>query len=166
MGAIDTDLLDKMIEKGPSYLHAVTNYETNVIRYNRQYYFVSNPSIPEPLVFIYPSDGTFWMTNPLCIVDQASWSTSETIEAAKIFQKFALTNDQQRAMASVGVRPFNQSFNLDFSGSPFVINYGYNTFILLLICSNYIQNYIQIKIIFINLNSFCFIFFNINIINI
>jgi Ca-activated chloride channel family protein len=52
LGRIDTDLLDKMVARGPGtvckrlvsaniwslvYLHGVTNYESNVISYNQKY---------------------------------------------------------------------------------------------------------------------------------
>lgn len=51
MGQIDTYLLDKMVERGPQYLHAVANYESNVIRYNMEF----KSKLSDPLVLVYPS---------------------------------------------------------------------------------------------------------------
>ena len=50
--------------------------------------------ILQPLVFIFPADGTFWMSNPLCTLDLAPWATPIDIEAAQLFTAFALNSSQ------------------------------------------------------------------------
>ncbi len=67
-GKKDTDLLLRMTQRGPEYLHAVTSYESNVIKWNRDH----GAELTFPLVAIYPEDGTFWAGNPYCILD-AEW---------------------------------------------------------------------------------------------
>ena len=36
-GRLDTDLLAKMTQRGPDYLHAVTTYEVNVVKWNLEH---------------------------------------------------------------------------------------------------------------------------------
>jgi Ca-activated chloride channel family protein len=119
-GRIDTDLLDKMVVRGASYLHAVTNYEGNVIRWNQEH----ASELQFPLVLIYPSDGTFWMDHPMCVLDNASWVSSEQIEGAKLFRDFILERDQQAQLVSTGVRPAVQGVPLDGVNSPFTRENG------------------------------------------
>jgi Ca-activated chloride channel family protein len=74
-GKWDKWILDKMVERGPEYLHATITYENNVVDYNRQH----AAELRFPLAAIYPRDGTFWVDNPLCILD-ADWVTDEQRE--------------------------------------------------------------------------------------
>lgn len=104
-GKIDTDLLDRMKTRGKSYLHGVTNYESNVIRYNRLY----GAQLEEPLVLLYATEGTFWNSHPLCIIDRAPWSDSTRAGAAKVFQQWLLKSEQQTKAPLYGVRPIDRS---------------------------------------------------------
>jgi Ca-activated chloride channel family protein len=98
-GKKDTDLLIKMTQRGPEYLHAVTSYESNVIKWNRDY----GDELRFPLVAIYPADGTFWAENPYCILDA---------EAAAIFREYLLAPEQQALAMDWGLRPADTSVNL------------------------------------------------------
>jgi Ca-activated chloride channel family protein len=99
-GKKDTDLLDRMTQRGPEYLHAVTSYESNVVKWNRDY----ADELQFPLVAIYPADGTFWAENPYCILD-AEWVSQEQAEAAAIFRDYLLSPAQQAKAMDWGLRP-------------------------------------------------------------
>ncbi|MBN1888958.1 MAG: VWA domain-containing protein [Thermoflexales bacterium] len=99
-GRTDTDLLTKMTQRGPAYLHAVTTYEVNVIKWNMEH----ATELQFPLVMIYPADGTFWVGNPYCLVD-AEWVTPEQREAAELFGTYLLSPEQQARAIAFGLRP-------------------------------------------------------------
>jgi Ca-activated chloride channel family protein len=120
-GKIDTDLLDRMVNRGPSYLHGVTNYEGNVLRWNAEY----ADQLRFPFVLVYPSDGTFWMDHPLCLLDNADWVTDEQVEGARLFQEFILEREQQTQLISTGIRPAMEGIDLtSVEGSPFSLENG------------------------------------------
>lgn len=100
-GQLSTDLFARMTTRGPGYLHAITAFESDVVKWNRQH---AN-ELRFPLVFIAPSDGTFWTEHPYCILDGAEWVTAEQREAAELFKQFLLSKDQQTAAITVGLRP-------------------------------------------------------------
>jgi len=101
-GKKDTDLLARMTQRGPEYLHAVTSYEANVIKWNRDF----GDQLRFPLVAIYPADGTFWAENPYCILD-ADWVSKEQAQAAALFRDFLLSPEQQALAMDWGLRPAN-----------------------------------------------------------
>ncbi len=100
-GRTDTDLLERLTRRGPTYLHAVTTYEGNVIRWNQEH----AEELRFPLVTIYPSDGTFWVDNPYCILDNAAWVSDAQQEAAALFGAYILERDQQAQLIETGLRP-------------------------------------------------------------
>lgn len=106
-GRLDTDLLAKMTQRGPEYLHAVTTYEVNVIKWNLEH----AAELQFPLVTIYPADGTFWVDNPYCLVD-AEWVTPEQREAAEIFGKYLTSKEQQARAIEFGLRPADRTVPL------------------------------------------------------
>ncbi len=99
-GKWDKWILDKMVERGPGYLHATPTYENNVVQYNME----RAAELHFPLVSIYPSEGTFWVTNPACILD-ADWVTDEHQEAAEIFVAYMIAPQQQARMMKWALRP-------------------------------------------------------------
>jgi Ca-activated chloride channel family protein len=112
-GRRDTFLLDRMVERGPAYLHAVTNYESNVIRWNLDY----ADRLQFPLVLVYPVDGTFWEGHPLCLVDGAPWISPEELEGARLFRDFITAQTQQAQLPAYGLRPALAGLPLDSSNS-------------------------------------------------
>jgi Ca-activated chloride channel family protein len=102
-GKKDTDILLRMTQRGPEYLHAVTSYEANVIKWNRDH----QAELRFPFVAIYPDDGTFWVENPYCILDAADWVSDEQEEAAAIFRDYLLSAEQQTLAIDWGLRPAN-----------------------------------------------------------
>lgn len=106
-GKKDTDILARMTQRGPEYLHAVTSYEANVIKWNRDH----GDDLRFPFVAIYPDDGTFWVENPYCILD-AEWVDDDQAEAAAIFREYLLSPEQQTLAIDWGLRPADTSVAL------------------------------------------------------
>ena len=102
---------------GPEFLDAVTTYEKNVIGFNKKY------QSRELLVSVYPQDGTVIAEHPFAIMDQAPWVSTEQVEAAKLFQKFLLSEEQQEAFLPFGLRPSDTSVPLE---PPIDIAHGAN----------------------------------------
>ena len=103
-GKTDVHILERMTQRGPAYLHAVTSYESNVIRWNDKH----AEELQFPLVTIYPSGGTFWVQNPYCLLS-AAWVTPEQQEAANIFREYLLSSEQQALAIKTGLRPADTS---------------------------------------------------------
>ena len=106
-GKWDKWILDKMVERGPEYLHATPTYENNVVLYNME----RADELRFPLVSIYPREGTFWVTNPACIPD-ADWVSEERKEAAETFIAYMTAPEQQARMMKWALRPADTSVAL------------------------------------------------------
>jgi len=106
-GRTDVHILERMTQRGPNYLHAVTSYESNVIKWNSDY----EAELQFPLVSIYPAGGTFWVQNPYCSL-VAEWVTPEQAEAAEIFGDYLLAPAQQAQTIQWGLRPADESISL------------------------------------------------------
>lgn len=63
---------DAMRDNPPGYLDAVTTYEVEVIEVNDEFGLI----LPEPIVAVYPQDGTFVPNHPFAILDRAPWVDS------------------------------------------------------------------------------------------
>ncbi|WP_394831892.1 VWA domain-containing protein [Pendulispora rubella] len=88
---------DKMIARGPSYMSATVSYENLVIEsYQR------NP--PQPIIAIYPKEGTFWSDHPYSILD-ADWVGKDEREGAEVFLKYLKDRPQQERALALGFRP-------------------------------------------------------------
>jgi Ca-activated chloride channel family protein len=116
-GKKDTDILLRMTQRGPEYLHAVTSYEANVIKWNRDH----GDALRFPFVAIYPDDGTFWVENPYCVLDGADWVSKDQEEAAFIFRDYLLSSTQQKLAIDWGLRPYDPSMSLH---SPIDLEHG------------------------------------------
>ncbi|MFQ6029483.1 MAG: VWA domain-containing protein [Dehalococcoidia bacterium] len=93
-------LLGQMQTGGPEYLDAVTTYEKNVVGFNLQ----NGQNLREPLVAVYPQDGTVVADHTFTIMDRAPWVTEEQVAAARVFQQFLLSPAQQEAFLPFGLR--------------------------------------------------------------
>lgn len=100
-GKSDVWLIDKMVTGGPEYLDAVVTYESNVIATNR----ASAANLREPLVAVYPQDGTIVVGHPFAVLDGTPWVSQEQAQAATIFRDYLLSEPQQRAVLELGLRP-------------------------------------------------------------
>ncbi len=100
-GMVTTDLLNKMAEAGPSFLHVSAAFEEGTIRFNRE----REKDLRWPLVFIFPSEGTFWSDHPYCILDQTEWVNAEQAEAAKLFLDYLKSDPVQADAGNHYLRP-------------------------------------------------------------
>ena len=94
-------ILRAMREQPPGYLDAVPTYEAEVVEIN----LVWGKVLPEPLVSVYPQDGTTASTHPFAVLDGAPWVSTEQADAARIFRKFLLEPTQQALLVRRGLRP-------------------------------------------------------------
>ena len=110
-------LLKQIADGGPEYLDAITTYEKDVIGFNL------NNHPREPLVSVYPQDGTVIADHAFAIMDGAPWVTPQQVEAARLFREYRLSEEQQKAFLLFGLRPSNPSVPL---GSPIDPAHGAN----------------------------------------
>lgn len=112
-------LLQKLRDGGPEYVDAVITNEAEVIAFNREH----GSGLREPLVAVYPQDGTILFNQPYAILDGAPWVSTEQVEAAKVFRKYLLSGPLQEAVRSLGLRPADPAAKL---GAPFEVANGVN----------------------------------------
>jgi len=112
-------LLGLMLSGGPEYLDALTTYEKEVIAFNQ----ANAGKLREPVVAVYPQDGTVVVGHPMAILDGADWVSTEQAEAARIFQTYLLSDEAQRALPRTGMRPANPGTPI---GPPIDPGYGAN----------------------------------------
>ncbi|MBK7075073.1 MAG: VWA domain-containing protein [Myxococcales bacterium] len=91
--------IDKMVERGPTYLSAAVLYENLVIEANSK-----TPAPSPPLVAIYPVEGTFWSDHPYAILD-AEWVGADERAAAQAFLAFVKARPAQERALALGFRP-------------------------------------------------------------
>ncbi len=85
---------------GINFISAVALEEETVIDLNK------NGNLKDPLVAIYPKEGTFYHDNPF-IIPNGGWVTAEQRAAASVWKDYLLTTDSQRLGLSLGFRPAN-----------------------------------------------------------
>jgi Ca-activated chloride channel family protein len=109
-------LIAVMVQSGSSDLHAVTTNEAEVLKSNAKY----RKWLQDPLVFIFPDQGSFWVQHPFCILD-AEWVTEEQHEAAQIYADYLLSPEQQARAVEKGLRPADKILTLQ---SPISLDNG------------------------------------------
>jgi Ca-activated chloride channel homolog len=102
-GMLTTDLFDMMARHGPDYLHAISAFEEGTVRMNLE----RAKELRWPLVFLFPSEGTFWSGQPYCILDGTDWVNEEQAEAARMFFDFVVETEQQSLAAQHLLRPLD-----------------------------------------------------------
>lgn len=117
-GIQSRDLIALMVSRGPEYLHAVTTSEAETLKTNAE----KADQLRFPLVFVFPTDGTYWGGHPYCVLD-AEWVSPEQKEAAAIFLGYALEPAQQALAIDNYLRPLDQSIPLH---SPLALENGTN----------------------------------------
>ncbi len=90
----------QMAQRGPSYASAVVLEEHTVVRLNSGYY----GSLPQPLVAIYPREGTFWSDHPFVVL-RGEWVGPEEQAAALLLRDFLLSPEAQQRALEFGFRP-------------------------------------------------------------
>jgi Ca-activated chloride channel homolog len=109
-------IVERLAQEGRNFLDAFVAQEQTVIQWN-------NERRGNPLVAIYPAEGTLWTDHPLALLELSGNSAlSVTNNQRLTFRAFAdfLTGEEsQRAFLAAGYRPADLSIELDASGSPF-----------------------------------------------
>src|SRR5262249_6501831 len=92
----------KMFSAGSrDYLSAAVLYENMVVEsYSAKYRQI----LEEPVVAIYPKEGTFMSDHPVAIVDRP-WVGADEREAAEVYIQFLLAPPQQKKALTYGFRP-------------------------------------------------------------
>ncbi len=102
-------LIHAMLQGGPSFLDAVTTYEKNVLQ------VVAEDTRPDPLVTVFPADGVVVADHVFAVLDKAPWVTSEQVSAARVFERFLLSDSQQSLVADNFLRPARQDHQSSFN---------------------------------------------------
>jgi Ca-activated chloride channel family protein len=97
-----------MLARGPNNISATVLYESEVLRINQ------DKKCPEPLMAVYPREGTFWSDHPVGVV-QRPWVTPAHKEAAEKYISFLLDKPQQDLAQETGFRPGPGDQNTDKS---------------------------------------------------
>ncbi len=108
------------IAQGPEYLDFVALEENDLIFINQG---LTEFQPPEPLVALYPAEGTFWHEHPFGVVQAraADWVTPEQEAAAYVFAEYVRSVPVQERIMSHGFRPVNPDVEIGF---PFVPENG------------------------------------------
>lgn len=107
-GMVTTDLLAKMAEGGPDFLHVSAAFEEGTVRFNAE----RGDELRWPLAFVFPQEGTFWSDHPFCILDRSGWVSAEQAEAAELFLDHLLSEPVQAQAESFYLRPLSASVPL------------------------------------------------------
>lgn len=110
-------IVQRLAEEGRDFLDAFVGQEQVVIDWNRN-------RRGDPLVAIYPAEGTLWTDHPLALLDLG---TSEGEQAVKENQRltyaaladFLTGETAQQHLLAAGYRPADLGLSLDTAGSPF-----------------------------------------------
>jgi Ca-activated chloride channel family protein len=68
-------------------------------------------TLPYPLVFIFPSKGTYWSEQPYCILN-GSWVSDQQKQGALVFKNYILEKNQQEMAIQYYLRPIDESVPL------------------------------------------------------
>jgi Ca-activated chloride channel homolog len=112
-------LVEQMVAGGPEYLDAIATYELDVIQANR----AQAEHLREPLVTMYPQDGTLMVGHPFTILDRAPWVSREQAAAALVLRAHLLSTEVQQAALALGLRPADPAARLE---SPIDAAHGAN----------------------------------------
>lgn len=110
-------ITQRLAEEGRNFLDAFVAQERVVIDWNRTH-------AQDPLVAIYPAEGTLWTDHPLALLELGSRPhelavTNNQRLTFGAFTDFLLTQEIQRQFLEAGYRPADLAIELDTAGSPF-----------------------------------------------
>ncbi|MEZ4732624.1 MAG: extracellular solute-binding protein [Caldilineaceae bacterium] len=105
------------IAQGPTYVDFVPLQEGDLLRITMGQTAIKPP---EPLVALYPKEGTLWLEHPFA-VPNTDWVTPEQRAAARVFTDYILSEAIQKKVMATGLRPANPKVAL---GYPFVKELG------------------------------------------
>jgi Ca-activated chloride channel family protein len=96
----------RMFANPMTYLNAAVLYENMVIE---SYSAKQRPA--QPVVAIYPKEGTFWADHPVAVVDR-EWVSDEQREAAELYIDFLMGRPQQEKAMAFGFRPGDEKVDM------------------------------------------------------
>ena len=113
-------IVERLAEEGRNFLDAFVAQERVVLDWNSR-----NPN--DPLVAIYPAEGTLWTDHPLALLELGAQPhelavTDNQRLTYQAFVDFLLAPDTQNRFLALGYRPADLSIELDAAGSPFADN--------------------------------------------
>jgi Ca-activated chloride channel family protein len=112
-------IIQRLAEEGRNFLDAFVTQEQTVIAWN-------NTSPAEPLVAIYPAEGTLWADHPLALLESGlpgeRPATDNQRRTYQAFADFLTTSTSQQQLLDAGYRPADLDIRLDQPGSPFADN--------------------------------------------
>lgn len=118
-----TDEYLDYIAQGPDYVDFVALEENDLLYLKGAFSangFTPPFTPPEPLMALYPREGTLWHERPIAIVN-ADWVTPEQASAAQVFIDYLLSEEVQQTVLQRGFRPVNAAVPLSF---PIVPEFG------------------------------------------
>lgn len=104
-------LKETLVERGPDGIHAGVLYESSVFEANDP---AAKDKPAEPLVAIYPREGTLISQHPAGIVER-DWVTPDHRKAAEGYIEFLMKPEQQKRAAATGFRPGVEGVDWDKS---------------------------------------------------
>jgi Ca-activated chloride channel family protein len=110
-------IIERLAEEGRNFLDAFVAQERVVIDWNSR-----NPD--NPLVAIYPAEGTLWTDHPLALLELGSQAHELTVTdnqrlTYQAFADFLLSPNTQNRFLALGYRPADLGLELDAAESPF-----------------------------------------------
>ena len=110
-------ITQRLAEEGRAFLDAFVAQERVVLDWNSR-----NPN--NPLVAIYPAEGTLWTDHPLALLELGTRARELAVTdnqrlTYQSFSNFLLTPDTQRQFLARGYRPADLTIELDAGDSPF-----------------------------------------------
>lgn len=107
----------RLAEEGRNFLDAFVAQERVVIDWNRT-------NSEDPLVAIYPAEGTLWTDHPLALLELGTRPHEVAVTdnqrlTFRAFTDFLLTPDSQQRFLETGYRPADLTIELNADGSPF-----------------------------------------------
>jgi Ca-activated chloride channel family protein len=111
---INTSAINTKLYQGPRFGHFVIMPEDNLLHLKEgtEVAFINGieetaPPLEEPVVMIYPKEGSLLRENCACVVN-APWVTPGQQEAAEQWFQFLREDNQQRSFMDAGFRPGTQ----------------------------------------------------------
>lgn len=110
-------IMQRLEEEGRNFLDAFVAQERSVIDWNSRH-------ADNPLVSIYPAEGTLWADHPLALLELGSQPhelavTDNQRLTYQAFADFLQAPDTQKQFLSLGYRPADLTVELDSEDSPF-----------------------------------------------
>lgn len=110
-------IVERLAKEGRNLLDAFVGQEQTVIAWNQQGH-------ADPLVALYPAEGTLWADHPLALLELGSAPGETAVTdnqrlTYKALAAFLTAADAQQQLLAAGYRPADLSVRLDAPGSPF-----------------------------------------------